>query len=154
MSSIRIKKLESIGFAWNAIDNNWDNNFRIYQKYCAREQHSSVPFGWIEDGINLHAWMKNQRISKKNMSSYRRDKLNELGIIWNTRDAAWEENYLMLKQFHKREKHSNVSRSHTEGNCNLGEWCKTQRRNIHRISRDRKRRLDQLDFIWKPSEAN
>ena len=62
--------------------------------------------------------------------------------------ARWERGFSVLSKFRKREGHCCPSRDHLEGNFKLGQWVSVQRYYRDLISRERKRRLDELGFVW------
>ena len=62
--------------------------------------------------------------------------------------TRWDRGFAALSKFHKREGHCCPSKRHLEGNFKLGQWVSVQRYSRDLISRERKRRLDELGFVW------
>jgi hypothetical protein len=57
-----------------------------------------------------------------NLSLIRRQRLDELGFIWDEREADWKEGFNYLKVYKNREGHCNVPKSHKENEFSLGLW--------------------------------
>jgi len=79
----------------------------------------------------------------------RRQRLQELGFVWDVLTAQWEEGFGYLKVFKRREGHCRVPISHVENSFKLGTWVDTQRQRKARMSQERIQRLDELRFVWK-----
>jgi hypothetical protein len=81
--------------------------------------------------------------------------LNDGGAILqiDARDLPWETLFSLLKQFQKRERHSNVPRLHQEDGSNLGLWVHTQRylKTTGKLDPDRQTRLEEIGFQWATS---
>jgi hypothetical protein len=78
--------------------------------------------------------------------------VNDGGAILQTeaRDLPWGSLFFLLKQFQKREGHSNVPRSHQEDGSNLGNWVHRQRRlkTTGKLDPDRQTMLEDMGFEW------
>jgi len=64
------------------------------------------------------------------------------------RDYRWEQGFTALCKFRAREGHCCPSRYHIERSFNLGSWVTTQRYFKDQLSKERKRRLDSIGFVW------
>ena len=77
--------------------------------------------------------------------------MDKIDFIWNMLEAAWEEMFKALVEFKKEHKHCNVPKKWPE-NPQLATWVISQRQNRKKknrtLSEDRKRRLDEIDFVW------
>ena len=94
------------------------------------------------------------------LSDERRRRLDKLGFIWDVDGANWEEGFSHLKVFSDREGHCRVSYSHKEGTYLLGQWVRVQRERESgnapsrlALSDGRRKRLDELGFVWDPVGA-
>jgi predicted helicase len=67
--------------------------------------------------------------------------------------SSWDEWFGLLMKFMAREGHCNVPAKHREGTFPLGQWVINQRQNIKHISDERRRRLDNLGFVWVMHDA-
>ena len=63
----------------------WDEWYGRLVKYKQREGHCRVPQGFkTEDGFQLGSWIANQRGNKDQLSPERRQRLDELGFVWDS----------------------------------------------------------------------
>ena len=61
------------------------------------------------------------------MPAERRQRLDEIGFIWDILESRWEEGFAALKTFKAREGHCNVPAKQREGTLRLGQWVTHQR---------------------------
>ena len=108
MDSERRQRLDNLGFVWDARDAGWDEGYGHLQRYFQREGHCLVPRGHKPNGYALDQWVSVQRAKRDKLSLERQQKLDELGFIWNTREAAWEKGYCRRRSFNEREGHCRV----------------------------------------------
>jgi hypothetical protein len=148
----RVLRLNELGFIWDPLEEQWEESFLSLKKFREREGHCRVPMLHTEGGYRLGRWVLRQRATKDELTEGRVLRLNELGFIWDPLEDKWEEGFLSLKKFKEREGHCRVPQLHTEGGTNLGSWVGTQRKYPERLAEDRRRRLDELGFIWDPLE--
>mmetsp|Transcript_26444 Transcript_26444/g.29250 ORF Transcript_26444/g.29250 Transcript_26444/m.29250 type:complete len:591 (+) Transcript_26444:437-2209(+) len=147
------QRLENLGVVWEVLSEQWEKNYRLLVEFQAREGHAAVPASYTEDGINVGAWLSDQRLQKKNgkLDSRREKRLLDVGVVWY-RDLhlQWENNYFLLIQFLEREGHPNVPQSHIEDGVNLGTWLSRQRllRKKGKLDSNYEERLDELGVIW------
>ena len=145
----RVKRLNSLGFTWDAFDGKWEQNFAALQKFCKREGHCRVEVSHKVDGLNLGYWVSTQRKEKQRLTPDRVKRLNSLGFSWDPTAEQWEQNFAALKKFRKLEGHCRVELGRKVDGLNLGHWVKRQRRQKERSTPDRVKRLDSLGFVWK-----
>jgi len=152
LNAERVKKLESIGFIWNAIDAQWEEMFTVLLEYKHRNGDCNVPMGCAENP-DLSRWIHRQRQAYKTqtLGEDRAQRLNALGFSWAPHEALWEQNFRALSEF-KREHGHCLVRTGWRENPQLATWVTSQR---HRggLSADRKRRLAELGFVWDPRDA-
>ncbi len=143
----RVKRLEVLpGWSWDAITDQWEENFSRLLKFIDHEGHARVPTGFkIEDGFNLLAWVRSQRTNKDTLPPDRVKRLEVLpGWSWNVLTDQWEEGFSCLVEFIEREGHARVLKGFiTESGLNLGRWISTQRNN-NKLPPDRVKRLEAL----------
>jgi len=87
------------------------------------------------------------------MRAERRQRLDELGFIWDPREAEWEEGFSYLKVYRGREGHCRVPQRHKKNGFPLGQWVSRQRQSKD-LSLERRRQLDDLGFVWDQREAD
>jgi hypothetical protein len=91
-----------------------------------------------------------QRVSKDSMSSERLQRLDEIGFVWDAREAAWEKGFNYLKIYRDRVGHCRVPKTHKEEDgFELGSWVGVQRVKKDKMSLERRQRLNDLGFVWK-----
>jgi hypothetical protein len=70
------------------------------------------------------------------------------------REARWEEGFGHLKRYKERVGDCRVPSMYKEDGFNLGPWVANQRTTKNKLSKDRRGRLDELEFEWEPYEAD
>jgi superfamily II DNA or RNA helicase len=150
----RRQRLDEIGFVWNPLKVNWEEGFNYLTLYKKREGNCRVPNNHIENGFRLGQWVGVQRQNKDKMISERRQRLDELGFIWDRREAEWEEGFNHLKMYSDRVGHCRVPQRHKENGFRLGQWVTVQRVRKDKMSANRRQRLEELGFIWDEKEAD
>lgn len=141
----------------------WDVRYRALRRYRKEYGHCLVPYNWPVDP-SLAQWVKRQRYQyrlktegkKSTLTPRRESLLSELGFVWDTHEAAWEERRNELEKYKQMYGHCEVPCNHE--NQALAIWVKSQRRNNKlletgyksALTPERKRRLDEMDFVWNP----
>jgi hypothetical protein len=82
-SQERLQRLDEIGFIWDPHTEQWEEGFRHLKQYLGREGHCRVPKGYKEDGSPLGQWVSTQRKGKDSLSQERRQRLDEIGFVWD-----------------------------------------------------------------------
>ena len=144
----RRRLLEKEGFSWGLRDKHWEAGFGFLMRFKQREGHCRVPQKHFEGDFNLGAWVSNQRVLGEKMLPERTQRLNEQGFVWHTLEDSWERGYAALLKFKQREGHCLVPDGHIEGDFRLGGWISQQRGRQETMSAERKRLLDEQDFVW------
>ena len=152
MPVVRRQRLDDIGFVWDQREADWEEGFSYLKRYKERVGECDVPQGYKEDGYSLGTWVGTQRYYKSELSSERRRRLDELGLVWNTLEARWEEGFSYLKRYKERVGDCRVPNKHKEDGYNLGTWVSTQRLYKSELSSERRRRLNELGFVGKCAE--
>jgi helicase associated protein len=124
--------------------------FVLLVAFKRREGHTLVPRHHIEKGFRLGQWVAVQRYFHRyhRLPPERETRLNAIGFVWGRREWLWERGFAALQKFKKRERHCLVHALHVEDDVHLGNWVTVQRRKKNKMSRERKRRLDKLGFVW------
>ena len=156
----RAARLESLpGWTWTPIADRWMDSFDLLNEFVAREGHSRVPRGHIENGYRLGAWVSTQRSFYRDgrLSAERAARLEALpGWTWRPDAARWEEAFGQLEEFVKREGHFRVLRGHADNGTQLVSWINAQRQfhKAGRLSAERTARLEALPgWTWRPDAA-
>ena len=145
----RRKQLDAISFEWNALaDASWEECFAALELFKEREGHCRVARSHMEGELKLGNWVNTQR--QATPSRERKKRLDDIGFVWRPEDSSWEEAFTALSRFKAREGHCRVPKSHMEGELkvNLGTWVIRQRKFVEALSVERKKRLDDIGFVW------
>ncbi|MEV6849222.1 Helicase associated domain protein [Actinoplanes sp. NPDC051411] len=130
LSAERIGLLDEIGFIWDPLATAWDRAMAAARAFHTRHGHLNVPEGHIEDGIDLNSWLCTQRNTNRagTLTADRRDKLEELGIVWEPMKSGWARNLAAATAFYQREGHLRVPTDHREADVALYTWVSRHRR--------------------------
>jgi hypothetical protein len=153
LSTERKQRLDDLGFVWDVLEEAWEQGFRKLVQFKEAEGHCRVPHGFKLDGYNLGGtWVGAQRANKENLSTERKQRLDDLGFVWDPYAEAWEEGFRKLVQFKEAEGHCRVPHGFKLDGISLGNWIRTQRANKENLSTERKQLLDDLGFAWDASK--
>jgi hypothetical protein len=148
----RQKILEEIGIHWELRTATWENMYVLLKQFKKRKGHCNVSQSHTEDGIKLGLWVARQRHLKKvgKLDPDRQTLLHKIGFEWMWTSESWEEWFVLLKEFKKREGHCNVHVHDTEDGEHLGTWVSAQRqlKKKGKLDPDREKRLDEIGFEW------
>jgi Helicase associated domain len=152
MSADRRRRLDDIGFIWNTHEARWEEGFAALTKFKAREGHCNVHYLHVEGTYKLGQWVCHQR--RDTLSNEQRRRLDDIGFIWDVFEAKWEEGFAELVKFKSCEGRCKVHALHIEGTFKLGHWVNHQRQAKDTMSAKRRRRLDDIGFVWSSSGKN
>jgi hypothetical protein len=110
----RIRKLDSIGFAWSLRDD-WQKHYKELKEYKRKHGHCNVPARYKENR-RLGIWVSAQRQQYKilkapegprrstPLTQERIDLLNEVGFVWSVRSRAglgvgWDQRLQELRSY-------------------------------------------------------
>ncbi len=141
---------------------NWTEKFEELMEFRASHGHCNVP-NFFPENITLAQWVKRQRYQYKlklenkrsTMSDERAQALEDLGFVWDSHGAIWDERYQELLDYKTMKGHCNVP-SRYEANRPLAIWVKRQRRQYKfytenktsSMTCDRIHRLEAIGFEW------
>ena len=153
----RIARLNSLpGWAWDANEGAWEDNYRKLAEYAAEHGHCSPTKSTLHDRQRLGAWVNLQR-SLRNKGKLRPDLADRLGAlpgwVWSVNDAKWEEGFSQLADYVEEHGTALVPARLRHNNYPLGSWVPKQR-DIYRtggMTPDRTERLEGLPgWSWDP----
>ena len=152
LSPEQISRLDSIGFSWDPRTEQWEESFAALKKFHKSEGHARVPQRLNVDGVKLGVWANLQRQfnNKGELSAERRDRLENLGFIWDPRQDQWDKAFEALQKYHKKTGSCDVPANLFVDGLNLKSWVKMQRSRKHRLTPERIRKLNSLGFIHDP----
>ena len=164
LSAERIRRLESIGFVWQATgrvsypsEARWDASYEQLADFKKRFGHCDLPGKWAENQP-LARWVQTQREchSRGKLSAERIRWLEAIGFAWHGRgrlaysaEARWDAYCEQLADFKKRFGHCTVPTQWAE-NRPLAHWMHNQRSYYRqgKLSAERIRRLEAIGFCW------
>jgi superfamily II DNA or RNA helicase len=130
----------------------WDERYGQMQKFKERYGHCVVPSNWPEDPV-LERWVSTQRQFKKNgkLDDNRIRRLDEIGFVWDLREAKWKEMIWALTDYKSRYGNCNVPVDWAE-DPKLATWVVTRRvgRKQGWLTDYQVWKLDKIGFIWDP----
>jgi len=146
LSPDRKKRLDEIGFIWDALDFQWEERFNELVAYKTDHGDVDVPSKWPS---GLGKWVSQQRVSYKNelLSNERKMRLEEIGVAWDSFDTKWEAGISELLQYKAEHGDVNVPKNWPG---RLASWVAVQRE-FHKKGKllsERKKRLDEIGFEW------
>ena len=157
MSQERKERLESLpGWAWNAIEDQWEDAFQHLEEFVRKEGHARIPSSYLaSDGYKLGRWIGKQRLNRSGMSQERKERLEALaGWVWNALEDKWEEGFQRLEEFVQQVGRARVPRTYssTDG-YKLGSWVSNQKTKRGDMPQERKERLEALaGWAWDANE--
>jgi hypothetical protein len=140
----------------------WTDKFQELKTFKEQHGHCRVPHTFNEIQ-GLARWVKRQRYQHKlrnqgqktTITESRVNDLEDLGFVWDSHSAAWEERVRELQDFRTLNGNTNVTGKYPE-NPQLSTWVKCQRRQYKlyldgkpsNISASRINDFEQLGFEW------
>jgi len=181
MTSVRVVKLEAIGFKWalqkHTCMKSWAERYAELAKYKEENQNTNVPIRWKKNP-SLGQWVSTQRQEygnfksgkKSNMTEIRIHSLNSIGFVWCLRDTAkmaprksWSMHFNALEKFKEQHGHCDVRvRSKQNPTGALGRWVEKQRSQYPlflkgkscKITVEQVRKLESIGFKWRIRNDN
>ncbi|MBT2407692.1 MULTISPECIES: DEAD/DEAH box helicase [unclassified Streptomyces] len=137
----------------------WRRGAEAALRFRQREEHLEVPYEHTEGAYPLGRWLSDQRRTYRNgqMSGERAAELEELGIVWDTADAAFTENLAAARAFFELHGTLAAPRHATALDKPVGQWLTNIRRpgglgkDPDRAAR-RAAGLAAIDRDWNPRE--
>jgi len=150
MLESRKQRLEDLGFVWDPHGADWEEGFSALVEY--KETHRNcrvVRSHKMPSGFKLGEWCARQRYEKKKLTAERLQLLIDLGFIWDPVTESWEASFSALAEYKQLNGDCRVPQSYkTADGLRLGAWVDKQRQRKEKISAERIKRLEELDFVW------
>lgn len=141
---------------------NWSERYEALIDFRKNHGHCLVPNSYPED-VALAQWVKRQRYQYKlkqegkrsTLSDERVEALENIGFVWDSHRAVWDERFNELIDYKRINGNCNVPSRYTE-NRQLAVWVKRQRRQykFYRTNKassmtdERITRLESIGFEW------
>lgn len=133
------------------VTSQWWEGYGRARAYYAEHGHLRVPNDHVTaDGFGLGRWIINarQHYRKGWLSPSRVEALDKIGMVWDTRDLAWNRFLRELEKYRAEHGHAAVPQSYrTPDGYPLGAKVNTTRTR-GRVPEHVRRALDDLGFIW------
>ena len=147
----RIERLDTLGFVWDPITEQWEQGFQELVTYREKFGHCLVIRSHTTaSGFKLAVWVTTQRTMKDKLAPERIARLDALGFVWDPHTEQWEKGFQELVIYKEECGHCLVAAKHvTTSGHKLGGWVSKQREKKDKLSPERILRLDALGFVWK-----
>jgi len=157
ISAERKRLLDSVGFLMGFSTTSNAKLMEMYQRLVAyKREHkdTNVPRSYKED-LQLGSWVHTQRTAYKanKISAECKSILDYIDFVWDwkglpgTSTATWEEMYERLVAYKKEHNDTNV-RQRYKKDPQLGIWVNNQRARKKNMTKERKRLLNSIVFVW------
>lgn len=136
----------------------WNTLFQLAKSFYIQHHHLLIANDFQCDGRRLGRWIGTQRQNyrKGNNPFFTKERielLESIGMVWNVKEAAWQEMWTELVRYKQINGTSRVPQSYvTPEGKQLGVWLNRQRMQHKRgtLSARRTEQLEQLDIVWNP----
>jgi predicted NUDIX family phosphoesterase len=158
LSPERVAALNNLGVIWDPFEEAFQTNLCHLAAYKTKHGHVNVKKTEVtEAGFTLGEWLMKQRMAYKkgSLSPERAAALEDLGVIWDPFEEAFQTNLAHLAAYRGKHGHINVKQTEaTEAGSALGTWLNKQRMAYKKgsLSPERAAALEDLGVIWDPLE--
>ena len=146
---------DKIGFEWDPLETEWQENYTKLVRYKDEHHHCNVPYGWKQD-TSLARWVATQRQAevRGELTPERQALLDDIGFVWDRFGTEWQESYTQLVRYQGEHGNCNVP-SRWEQDKSLGDWVTTQRtaKVKGELAPQRVTLLDKIGFVWDGRET-
>jgi DNA-binding TFAR19-related protein (PDSD5 family) len=146
----RIQRLNDLGFVWDALTQQWEEHFKALVAYKAEFGDCLVPKTFVYRGLQLGRWVSIQRRAQDKLIRERRQRLNDLGFVWDANIYTWEKNFEALVAYKAEFGDCLVPQKFIYRGLKLGSWVNIQRGIKDKLTPERRQRLNDLGFVWDP----
>lgn len=156
----QISLLDSIGMIWNPHAIAWEEGYSYAKMYFDEFHNLLVSQKCVYRGFKLGRWINKQRVNKmrNRNTSDRISKLEAIGMVWDSKVAAWEEGFRQAQEYFYENGNLLVHKGYkTRGGYSLGAWIATQRllKKQEKLFDVQSRidRLDTIGMVWNVKDA-
>lgn len=141
----------------DALTATWDMYYASAKQYYQENGNLEVPARYItEEGYALGSWLNNQKAIRKGtivgkLTEDQIQKLNSIGMIWDSLDYFWEQNFRLAKEYYLA--HGNLdipTNFKSKDGKHLGNWILRQRQlyKSNSLTDEQIKKLDSIDMDW------
>ena len=147
LSDDRFKKLNSIGFVWDAQEDTWDIRFDELQEFKANHGHTDVPKSW--ENKDFYNWVKTQRRfynafqegKPAGITKERIKRLESIGFEWRSKNTyKWKIRFGELRDFYNKFGIGPIPRSTKTA---LHNWSSNQKKEYDKYINGEKTNMDE-----------
>ena len=154
------ERLEAIGFDFNrpnVFEEQWDANYEKAKAYYQQHGNLEVPYYYkTADGFALGLWISRHRAAYKrkthlSLTDERIEKLNAIGMVWDSVPVtSWEAYYPIVEKYYREHGNLNIPTRLLYEGVYPGQWLSGQRVLYRRgqLPQDRIRQLEALHIDW------
>lgn len=152
LSSDRVDALERIGMVWDTRTASWSRFLQEVEKYKAHTGHLNIPQEYVsETGYRLGLQVNRARTHPHTIPAHIVESLDDLGMVWNTNHARWQQVFNAAQEYVAEHGHLRVPSTYrTTGGVALGSALKARRARARAGTLDpaEHHSLDELDPQW------
>lgn len=131
----------------------WEENYEMAKEYYECNGNIKVSRGYrARNGILLEMWLSQQihYYNKGKLDINKINKLEKIGIVWNTNEKRWNDNYEIAKKVYLENGTINVPAKYCINDIKFGYWIARQRKNYHKgiLDIDKIEKLEKLKIKW------
>ena len=141
----------------DALSATWDMYYASAKQYYKENGNLEVPARYItEEGYALGSWLNNQKAIRKGtivgkLTEDQIHKLDSIGIIWDSLDYFWEQNFKSAKEYYLTYGNLDIPTNYkSKDGKHLGNWVLRQRQLYKRnsLTDDQIKKLDSIGMDW------
>ncbi|MDC0572924.1 Helicase associated domain protein [Luminiphilus sp.] len=150
MPKNEIAALNDLGFAWEALDQQWELGFQALLRYFREHGDCLVAAREVtEDEFPLGSWVHRQRSKRSRLSPERISQLNKINFVWDVQAHYWEQGLSLLIAYRRNHGDCLVPYDYvSDDGYLLGSWVTNQRSFKNKLSAENIDALNDLGFIW------
>lgn len=139
----------------------WETYYIAARQYYREKGNLKVPKSYLtQTGLTLGSWIQTQRRVRAgsvngNLSEEKVRKLDEIGMVWDSKDQSWNEALRELQAYYKEHGNLDVkARYVTENGFRLGRWVCNLRTKVKNkgldqaLTKEQQEQLAALGMIW------
>ena len=141
----------------DALTATWDMYYASAKQYYQENGNLEVPARYItEEGYALGSWLNNQKAIRKGtivgkLTEDQIQKLDSIGMIWDSLDYFWEQNFRLAKEYYLAHENLDVPTNFkSKDGKHLGNWVLRQRQlyKTNSLTDEQVNRLDSIGMDW------
>jgi len=150
----KVKRLDSIGFTWDPLSEQWESGFAALAEFHQRQGHCRAAKSISGSDLKVGTWVATQRKNKHRLTAEQIRRLDALSFSWDPHTDTWEQGFLTLQSFKESEGHCRVPQTHLFDNFKLGSWVARQRHTKMQLTSEQIGRLNAIGFSWDPNSED